>query len=45
MSQENVEVVKRALAEFQRGNFWVPEFFAPDAVPKAAALVSSPDNP
>ena len=30
MSQENVEIVKRAFAEFQRGNFWVPEFFEPD---------------
>jgi ketosteroid isomerase-like protein len=30
MSQENVEVVRRAFAEFERGNFWVPEFFDPD---------------
>ena len=29
MSQENVEVVRRAFAEFERGNFWVPEFFDP----------------
>jgi ketosteroid isomerase-like protein len=27
VSQENVEVVRRAHAEFERGNFWVPEFF------------------
>jgi ketosteroid isomerase-like protein len=30
MSEENVEIVKRALAEFQHGNFWVPEFFDPN---------------
>jgi ketosteroid isomerase-like protein len=30
MSQENVEVVRQAYAEFERGNFWVPEFFDPD---------------
>ena len=30
MSRENVEVVSRAFAEFQRGNFWVPELFEPD---------------
>jgi ketosteroid isomerase-like protein len=29
MSQENVEVVQRAFAEFERGNFWVPEIFDP----------------
>jgi ketosteroid isomerase-like protein len=29
MSQENVEIVRRVLAEFQSGNFWVPEFFDP----------------
>ena len=29
MSQENVEIVRRAYAEFERGNFWVPEFFDP----------------
>jgi ketosteroid isomerase-like protein len=30
MSQENVEIVRRAFAEFERGNFWVPEYFAAD---------------
>jgi len=25
-----VEVVRRAFAEFERGNFWVPEFFDPN---------------
>ena len=30
MSQENVEVVRRAFAEPERGNFWVPEFFHPN---------------
>ena len=30
MSQENVEIVRRAHVEFERGNFWVPEFFDPD---------------
>jgi ketosteroid isomerase-like protein len=29
MSQENVEIVRRAHAEFERGNFWVPEYFDP----------------
>jgi len=29
VSQENVELVRRAYAEFERGNFWVPEFFDP----------------
>ncbi len=29
MSQQNVEVVQRAFAEFERGNFWVPEIFDP----------------
>jgi ketosteroid isomerase-like protein len=29
MSQENVEIVQRAFAEFERGNFWVPEIFDP----------------
>ena len=29
MSQENVEVVRGAQAEFARGNFWVPEIFDP----------------
>jgi ketosteroid isomerase-like protein len=30
MSQENVEIVRRIYAEFERGNFWVGEFFDPD---------------
>lgn len=30
MAQENVEIVRRVFAEFERGNFWVPEFFDPD---------------
>jgi ketosteroid isomerase-like protein len=29
MSGENVEIVRRAYAEFERGNFWSPEFFDP----------------
>jgi ketosteroid isomerase-like protein len=29
MSQENVEVVQSAFAEFERGNFWLPEVFDP----------------
>ena len=29
MSQENVEIVRRAFAEFERGNFWIPEVFDP----------------
>jgi ketosteroid isomerase-like protein len=29
MSQENVEIVRRAFAEFARGNFWVTEIFDP----------------
>src|SRR4051794_22677923 len=29
MSQENVEIVQRAFAEFEKGHFWVPEFFDP----------------
>lgn len=29
MSQENAEIVRRALAKFESGNFWVPEFFDP----------------
>jgi ketosteroid isomerase-like protein len=29
MSQENVEIVRRAHAEFERGNFWIPEIFDP----------------
>ena len=30
MSQENVEIVRGAFAEFERGNFWVPEVFDPN---------------
>jgi ketosteroid isomerase-like protein len=29
MSQESVEIVRRAFAEFEQGNFWVPEVFDP----------------
>ena len=29
MSQENVEIVRGAHAEFERGNYWVPEIFDP----------------
>ena len=29
MSQENVEIVRSAFAEFERGNFWIPEIFDP----------------
>ena len=29
MSQENVKIVQDAFAEFERGNFWVPEIFDP----------------
>ena len=29
MSQENVEIVRGAHAEFERGNFWVSEIFDP----------------
>ena len=29
MSQRNVEIVRAAQAEFERGNFWVPEIFDP----------------
>jgi ketosteroid isomerase-like protein len=29
MSRENVEVVRRAHAEFERGNFWLTEIFDP----------------
>ena len=29
MSEESVEIVRRAYAEFERGNFWVPELFDP----------------
>lgn len=30
MSQENVEIVREAFAEFERGNFWVGDIFHPD---------------
>ena len=30
MSQENVEIVKAAFAEFERGNFWVGDIFHPN---------------
>jgi ketosteroid isomerase-like protein len=30
MSRENVEIVRGAFAEFERGNFWVPEIFDPN---------------
>lgn len=29
MSRENVEIARRVQAEFEKGNFWVPEFFDP----------------
>ena len=29
MSQENVQIVRGAHAEFERGNFWVPDIFDP----------------
>ena len=29
MSEENVQIVQSAFAEFDRGNFWVPEVFDP----------------
>jgi len=29
MSQENLEIVRGAHAEFERGNFWLPEIFDP----------------
>jgi ketosteroid isomerase-like protein len=29
VSQENVEIVRRAHAEFERGNFWLTEIFDP----------------
>jgi ketosteroid isomerase-like protein len=29
MSQENVEIVRGAHAEFERGNFWIPDIFDP----------------
>jgi ketosteroid isomerase-like protein len=44
MSQENVEIVKRALAEFQRGNFWVPEFFEPDVRIRWVDAVGAPSE-
>ena len=30
MSQENVEIVRGAFSEFERGNFWIPEIFDPN---------------
>jgi ketosteroid isomerase-like protein len=30
MSQENVEVVRRLLSEWEHGNFWTGDFFDPD---------------
>ena len=30
MSQENVEIVRNAFMEFERGNFWLPEIFDPN---------------
>ena len=30
MSRENVEIVRRAFGEFERGNFWIPETFDPE---------------
>ena len=30
MSQENVEIVQHVFSEFERGNFWIPEFFDPN---------------
>jgi len=44
MSQENVEIVKRALAEFQRGKFWVPEFFEPDVRIRWVDAVGQPSE-
>jgi ketosteroid isomerase-like protein len=29
MSEENVEIVRRVYAEWERGNFWTPQFFDP----------------
>jgi hypothetical protein len=29
MSQENVEIVRSAHAQFEQGNFWIPEIFDP----------------
>ena len=44
MSRENVEIVKRALAEFQRGNFWVPEFFETDVRIRWLDAVGAPSE-
>jgi len=30
MPQENVEIVRNAFMEFERGNFWLPELFDPN---------------
>jgi ketosteroid isomerase-like protein len=29
ISENNLELVRRAFAEFERGNFWIPEMFDP----------------
>ena len=44
MSQENVEIVKRAFTEFQRGNFWVPEFFEPNVRIRWLDVVGGPSE-
>lgn len=49
MSQENLELVQRAFAEFERGNFWVPEIFDPDVrvvwlAPLVGAAVGEEDE-
>ena len=44
MSQENVEIVRQAFAEFQSGNFWVPEFFDPDVRIRWLDAVGSPSE-
>jgi hypothetical protein len=30
MSEENVEIVRRLFAEWERGNFWTGDYFDPD---------------
>ena len=30
MPQENVEIVRRVSADFERGNFWVPDVWDPN---------------
>jgi ketosteroid isomerase-like protein len=44
VSRENVEIVKRALAEFQHGNFWVPEYFDPNVRIKWLDAVGAPSE-